>query len=253
MSRKGGAVPRIAPPDLVYTYKHTGTDELRYSLRSVCANADGLFGQVWIVGDLPDWAVGVRHLDARASQGDRYEDVRAKVAAVVKQPELSQTFLLMNDDFYLCRPVTEWAAFHMGSTWALLRRLARNADPHRKWQRTIRATAEWMQQQGHGDVLARQGHRPSLWDKTRLDQALSRYPKGRPLDVRGLYDMAGAGGVGVKVANSKVSLDAQFPDKVAQLEVCPWLSSSDLSWRDGLVGKYVRDLFPEPCRYEREG
>lgn len=249
MTRDRGALP-----DLVYPYKHsTDGEELRFSLRSLCKNANGLFGRVWIVGDLPEWAVGVEHVPT-VPGASRQADVRAKWWSAADHPDVSPTFLLMNDDFWLCRKIRRFAAFHMGPTSEYLDSLARRGDTHFEWQRTIRATADWMAEQGHGDVLVRQGHRPSLWRKDRLAEALADYPADRPLDVLGLYDLAGAGGVGVRVGNSKITNSAVFHAKTAAaaLDECPWLSATDGQFSDGLVGGYVRALFPDPCRFEQE-
>lgn len=256
-TRKGGAAPRKrkpAPPDLVYLYKTNGNgDELRYSLRSLCKNADGLFGNVWVAGDpLPEWATGVGHIPS-GDPGGRVEDVRAKVTAAANHPDVSPVFLLVDDDMFLCRPVTEFEAFHMGPTSKYLEAREKAGDPHRAWLRRVRVTAEWMAAQGYGDVLARQGHKPCLYGKEALAKALDRYPKGHPLDVRGLYDAAGAvAGEGRKAPNTKVTSAATFHQKVANLDVCPWLSSSDEQFAEGLIGGFIRGLFPDPCRFEKE-
>lgn len=247
--RKGGAVPRgAAPPDLVYTYKHSGSsEELRYSLRSVCKNADGLFGKVWLVGDCPSWAVGVEHLRAASPYG-RAEDVRVKVAKVVNHPGVADTFVLMNDDFFLTEPITQWLAWHQGPASEFLQR-QRERGASRVWMRPMQHTADWMAAQGYGDVLVRQGHRPVMWDKARLREALNQYPPGRPLDVLGLFDLAGLNDTGKRGGNSKITSAEMFHRKVGKLGH-PWISTSDAEFATGITGKYVRDMFPEPCRYE---
>lgn len=249
---QGGATPRgTAPPDLVYLYKAAGDgDELRYSLRSLCTNADGLFGNVWVSGELPDWADRVGHIPAGSVAG-RNEDVRAKLTAAASHPDVAPVFLLVDDDMFLCRKVAGFESFHMGPTSEFLRKRA--GDTHRAWLRRIKATAEWMAEQGYGDILVRQGHKPCLYGKAALAEALSKYPKGHPLDVRGLYDAAGAvGGEGRRAGNTKVTTAAQFHQKVKALDDCPWLSSSDQQFAEGLIGGYVRALFPDPCRFEKE-
>lgn len=239
--------------DLVYPVKFTDDlEELRYSLRSIHAHAQGLYGRVWIATreGLPSWLTGVHRLDA-GDGGGKTHDIRSKIAAACANREVSQTFLLMCDDFYLVEPVTEWAAFHMGPTSEYVQRLLARTDTARGWLRCVTDTADWMAEQGYGDILARQGHRPLLWDKTRLADALNAYPTDRKLDVNGLYDIAGAGGIGTRGMNSKVRMDdAEFHEKTTNRDI-PWLSSNNGSFTHGLIGEHIRDMFPDPSPFER--
>lgn len=239
-------------PDLVYPLKVTDDcEELRYSLRSVHTNAPGLFGKVWVITrePVPDWLTGV-HVLAAGDGGNKGQDVRSKMAAACAHPEVADRFLLMCDDFYLVDPITEWEAFHMGPTSAYLRRLRRE-HAAAGWLRSVAHTADWMAAQGHGDILTRQGHRPLPWDKVRLAEALATYPVGRPLDVNGLYDIAGAGGVGRKGMNSKIRHDpAEFHRKTTKRNI-PWLSSNNTSFAEGMIGGYIRGIFREPSPFER--
>src|SRR5690606_36042477 len=114
MTGEGGAVrQRAALPDLVYPVRAGDNEELRYSLRSMAAHAEGLFRKVWIVGtDLPEWLTGVETIDAGSDQG-RVEDVRAKITAAANHRGVATKFVLLNDDHYLVEPITAWEPFHM--------------------------------------------------------------------------------------------------------------------------------------------
>lgn len=248
----GDAAIRVmtAPPDVVYPFRDTcGTDELRYSLRSLAVNATGLFGQVWIVGDLPDWMTGVGRIEHR-DVPDKMRDFCARVIAAVSHPGVSPRILLMNDDIYLTRKIRRFEAYHSGpSSEYYAQMVAQRVNS--AWLACFKATTDWMRERGHGDVLTRQGHRPLLWDKAKLAAVLAEYPPNQPLDVVGLYDEAGDGDEGVLAPNMKVSNVVQYHEKVAALDVCPWLSSSDDSFREGLIGGHIRALFPKPSRFER--
>lgn len=251
-TRKGGAAPRkrTALPDLVYPFKDvSGTDELRYSLRSLATNADGLFRKVWIVGEPPEWATNLEQIPHRDRPG-KMEDFRARVTAATAHPGVSDTFLLMNDDFYLARPVTKFETFHSGPALEHYARMAaRKVDAG--WLAGVKTTLDWMTARGHVDMLARQGHRPLLWDRKKLAATLAAYPANQVVEMVGLYAEAGAGGVGSLAPNMKVTNRAQYHSKVAQLGTCPWLSSSDEAFADGLIGGHIRALFPNPCRFEK--
>ena len=254
MTRSGGAASRSAAsvlPDLVYPFRDTcGSEELRYSLRSMAQNAGGLFGTVWIVGEPPEWAANVQRIGHR-DLADKVADFRSRVNAAANHPGVSPKFLLMNDDIYLARKATRFPTFHSGpASEHYARMAAKGVDP--TWLMCFKATMDWMADRGHHAMLTRQGHRPLLWDKAKLAAVLAEYPQDRPLDVVGLYDEAGAGDVvGTVAPNMKVNNSRQYHAKIAALDVCPWLSSSDDSFRDGLIGGHVRALFPKPSRYEK--
>ena len=243
---------RAALPDLVYPVRAGENEELRYSLRSVATNAAGLYRKVWIVGHgLPDWLTGVEVIDAHGPESGQ-SDVRAKITAAANDPRVAARFVLLADDMFLVDPITRWEPFHMGPTSAFVAHLAKQGTTtvNSGWLRNVVATAEWMAEQGHGDILCRQGHRPLLWDKKKLAAALAAYPADRRLDTVGLYDLAGAAGEGRKAGNAKVGVDAsQFHAKLAELDI-PWLSSNDRAFAEGMIGGYIRGMFRTPSRYE---
>lgn len=244
-----------AVPDLVYPVRPGENEELRYSLRSVATNAPGLYRKVWVVvtdaATLPGWLTGVEVLEAGAE--GKQADIRAKVTAAAHEKRVASRFVLMTDDCYLVEPITAWEAFHMGPTSAYVKHLRGEGVTERNgWLRTVIATAEWMAEQGYGDILVRQGHRPLLWDKRKLAAALAAYPADRRLDVVGLYDIAGAAGEGRRGTNAKIGNDpAAFHQRLAELDV-PWLSSNDASFAEGMIGGYIRGMFRTPSPYERD-
>jgi hypothetical protein len=258
MNGEGRAVrPTAALPDLVYPVKPTEDDcaELRYSLRSIAANAAGLFRKVWIVGSgLPAWLTNVETIDAGSPDG-RNADVRAKITAAVHDRRVATRIVILADDNFLVEPITEWAAFHMGPTTKYLERLGRLKTPlhtgNSGWVRAVAATAAWMADRGHGDILCRQGHRPLLWDRRALAEAIDAYPADQPMDYLGFYDIAGAAGEGRRGVNAKVTVADNFQHRLDALNV-PWLSSNDRSFREGMIGGYIRGMFREPSPYERE-
>lgn len=258
MTSEGRAGEESALPDLVYRIRPGENEELRYSLRSMVMNGSGLFDKVWVVvssaDGSPGWLTNVNVLVAGV-QVDRKEDVRAKAALAANHSGVASRFLLVDDDHFLVERVARWAAFHMGPTSEYLRLLAREpwnlTTDNSRWVRTIISTADWMAEQGYGDVLVRQGHRPLLWSKSKLAAALRRYPAGRLLDVCGLYDIAGAAGKGRRAGNSKVTSDpVMFRQKVDGRD-SPWLSSNDQSFKSGLIGDHIRRMFTDPSIYER--
>lgn len=238
--------------DLVYPVKvNDDLEELRYSLRSVSKNAEGLFNNVWLITKekLPSWVSRRPMVIDAGDGGTKANDVKSKLLVACNHGSVSNEFVLMCDDFFLVEPIKQWDTWNMGPTSEYVKRLRREGAGA-AWLRSVTDTAEWMRQQGHGDIPVYQGHRPLLWNKERLGDAISRYPAAKRLDINGLYPIAGAGPMpGERGMNSKVRDNAMFREKINSRNI-PWLSSNNGSFRDGMIGGYIMGMFTESSPYE---
>ena len=92
--------------DLVYILKpsHTNPD-LRYSLRSVekfCT-----FNKVWFIGFKPDWTTNVEFVPTEQNS-TKWKNSTLNVLTACKTRDISNNFILMNDDFFALRPMHDW-------------------------------------------------------------------------------------------------------------------------------------------------
>ena len=82
---------------------------------------------------------------------------------------------------------------------------------------------------------------PILVNRAKALEVLEAFPDC-PM-FRSLYgNYHGIGGV--ERHDCKISTAKAVPDD------CDYVSTSDASFRTGAVGKYIRQQFPEPCKYE---
>ena len=88
--------------DFVYIIKpgEKGT-ELRYSLRSIAKHYPN--HKVWIVGYKPKWLQNVNYLPTE-QKGTKWSNSTSNVIEACKCEEISEDFILMNDDFYCIDP-----------------------------------------------------------------------------------------------------------------------------------------------------
>ena len=80
-------------------------NELRYSLRSIEENLRD-FRNIWIIGEQPSWLHNVLVLPMADPTSDKWRNSYLKIKAAAKQPDLSDDFLLFNDDFFLNKPIS---------------------------------------------------------------------------------------------------------------------------------------------------
>ncbi|WP_117198973.1 hypothetical protein [Nocardiopsis sp. TNDT3] len=226
--------------DVVYVVgPQKRSEELRYSLRALAAHVP--HDRVWIVGHMPRWVQGVRHIP-RAQFSTKWANSTANMRAACGHPEVSDEFIYMNDDFFTMRPVDQIPVLHRGPVADVAAR-----TPHSRYRAGMLATARALHALGVAEPLSYELHVPMVVDKARMLDALSR-PQVRGIPVvhkRTLYgNLAGIGGE--QVADVKVHSASQAAPSGDPL----FISTNPGAFTDGPVGRLIRAALPDPCRYE---
>lgn len=216
-------------------------EELRYSLRSVAANAT-FITEAWVVGETPAWFTGTKiPLPPRP---EKFDNARQSITTFVNLPGAPDEFVLFMDDVYVTEPLDKLDVCHLGP--------AHNYSAYRTgkgtYARAVRATTDWLHTHGHPEPLAYLGHTPVPLDTQRVRTFLAEYPAGLPLEPFLLYVAAGTAGEGRRAGNAKCAKDDVFEHK-RDLDI-PYLSSNPDTW-PGQVGAYIKAMFDQPCRWER--
>lgn len=91
--------------DVVYilgTGSLVNNEEIRLSIRSLESNMKDL-RDIYIVGELPDFLQNIKHIPANDGSIYKYINAYHKVLNACKNENISDEFLLMNDDFFMTR------------------------------------------------------------------------------------------------------------------------------------------------------
>jgi hypothetical protein len=96
--------------DFVYICKDGHNEELRYSIRSVMASFPD--AKVWLVGGKPLWYVG-SHI-AVQQKSAKYINAINNLKAICSSEDISEEFVLMNDDFYIVEKIESVETLHGG-------------------------------------------------------------------------------------------------------------------------------------------
>ena len=105
--------------DVVYICRDGENEELRYSIRSVVKNLK--HDNIWVVGGKPDWYTG-NHIPVTQS-ASKYENARENMRTIASSEEISDDFVLMNDDFFILKPVAKIKYYHGGYLFSRIRYL----------------------------------------------------------------------------------------------------------------------------------
>ena len=154
--------------NFVYICKEGENEELRYSIRSVIKNCK--VDSVWVVGGKPDWYVGnYVNIDQKYS---KYKNAFINFKTIANSNEIPDDFILMNDDFFIVRPVTKIISYYNGTLQNKIdsyeRVLGRNSYVNR-----LKMTQDKLMQNKINDPLNYELHVPMKISKNNFDNVLN--------------------------------------------------------------------------------
>jgi len=225
--------------DLVWICRNGENEELRYSIRSATQNLE--HRNVWVVGGKPEWYRG-KSIGVKQYSGKKYDNAKQNLQAIIENQNISNEFILMNDDFFTLKK-TKLKPYFSGT---LQERLDRNIrlSPNAAYTARIQKTIEMLQSLGFADPLDYSIHVPMVVDKTGLSKALD-FPLVRSA-YGNLRQVGGEQRSDVKIYSGSLYNGMSYkPTKESD-----FISTDDGSF--SLVKDKILDhLFPNPTVYEQ--
>jgi hypothetical protein len=97
--------------DFAYICKVGPNEELRYSIRSVLDSFPD--ANIWVVGGKPDWYSG-NYIEVKQA-GHMYTNMFNNLKAIHDSDQISNKFILMNDDFFIVNKIKKIDYFYSGT------------------------------------------------------------------------------------------------------------------------------------------
>jgi len=226
--------------DIVYILKNNiDSDEIKYSLRSVERNFP--YRKIWFVGGCPDGIVPDEYVNFKQIGWTKWQLATSAIYMACQTEDITNDFWLFNDDFFVMKPVDGLHPMIRGT----LRQRVRDIETPRNgnttaYSRQLRKTLHTLELNGFPQ-LDYALHVPMLINKARALEVLDRFPDCAMF--RSLYGNYW-GIEAVKTNDVKVRNKKDCPKDTILL------STDDESFSKGKVGEYIRECFPEPCKYE---
>lgn len=247
--------------DIVYPLKEQSKNlDLLYSLRSL-EKFGCDYGQVWIVGYLPEWITNVRHIKT-VQNSDKWANTRGNWTAVCQCDEVSEDIILMNDDFILSKPVNSWEKLtdcYLGTMQEKADFFVDNSYKPSKWRNAFQFNHDLLQEMGVDEPLDYEFHGPIIINrKKRLE--LQKMEKIAPhmddssslIMLRSLYqNIYRKNKPSRKIFDYKFFADAFDPDDM--------LKNGFFSVDDDIIGDdarcpklnaWLKRTFPNKSKYE---
>ena len=225
--------------DLVWIVRKGPNEELRYSMRSAIQNIE--HNNVWVIGDKPDWYIG-NFIPVFQRPGQKYQNAKNNLNKLIASDEISDDFVLMNDDFFTLKP-SKVGYYYSGT---LAERIERNAklSPNANYLEKIKTTKAMLEKEGIKNPLDYSLHIPIRMHKEGLKEAL-RFPLIRS-GYGNLNKVGGEQRRDVKIYSGDLYKGLNYePD-----ENSDFISTDDNSFpkvRDDLL----KTMFPTPTKFER--
>lgn len=226
--------------DIVYFLKdELINEELRYSLRSVEKNLP--HRKVWFYGGCPKDIKPDKHVHVEQIGNTKYNRVSNMIRLACENDSITEDFYLFNDDFFVMIPVEDIPPIH---GYSLYRHIVEIEDRHdttpTNYSRQLRKCAARLSEKEQ-TTLNYALHYPLKVNRAKALETLECFPDC-PM-FRSLYgNMHQIGGVYSK--DCKVKIGGTYDPE------SPFLSTTNKSFRSNPVGDFIRQSFPEPCRFE---
>lgn len=225
--------------DIVYLLKNDDlNEELRYSLRSL---KNLPHDRVFFAGHQPYWTKNVTHIETDQVGKPKHVNTFNNLLAACEHPEVSDDFILMNDDMFIMQPLKELPLYHRGKIKDVLEEAYDTGRVTLSIQR-MEKTLVYLENTGYKDPLCYELHIPMVINKKRWltlhkDPSLVEYNK-RTL-YGNFYGLGGEQRRDVKIRR----VEQKIPDD--------FISTADRSFKMLWVGEIIRERFVEYCKYER--
>jgi hypothetical protein len=153
--------------DLVYICRNGENEELRYSIRSAVKNLP--HDKIWVVGGKPDWYTG-NYIQVNQTRS-KYSNARNNLKAICASNEISESFILMNDDFYIINKVDSVPYMYSGT---LDERIQVREDlfTGNSYTGLLRQTLNAIFRKTKTTVLDYELHVPMIMEKKKLSKVL---------------------------------------------------------------------------------
>ena len=232
--------------DIVYFLKNSPTnEELRYSLRSVEQNWQ--YKSVWFYGGRPDGIMPDHHIRVAQRELSKWERVRGMLYKACQNDDITEDFWLFNDDFFIMKPHNEDMPPQYNKT--LQDRIKniekRNGNIPTDYTLRLRHLIKTLKKANKG-FLDYSVHKPILINRKKMLEVMNLFPD-EPMS-RALYgnywEIGGESKHDMKI--QKLNYNR------TEIAVKEWdfISTSDESFANGRIGKYLRDKFDIPSRFE---
>ena len=223
--------------DIVYFVKESeSNEELRYSLRSL---KNFPHRKVWFYGGCPKGLNPDFHVPVKQEKDNKWKNVSTMLDMACNNPEITKEFWLFNDDFFIMEKIDNPKNYYRGDLYKRIVQLEDVYHGMTPYSKLLRACAKELESLG---VTTKDFslHIPLKIDKNKMLwlREVSNFE-----GFRSLY------GNYFDIAKDRMN-DCKIVSPTKEYKGGCYLSTDDKAFEFGVVGKQIREIFPDKCEYE---
>ena len=228
--------------DFVYICRDGENEELRYSIRSVLNSFPE--AKVWLVGGKPEWYSG--HCVPVDQNSNKYANALKNLKSLCEHPEISNNFVLMNDDFFIIKKINNIDQFYNGLLSDKINRFTQITGSSMYIKKLI-TTNKKLIDLGIKNPIDYELHTPMPMNKPGLLDVIEKYPECLWRSMFGnLYNVGGTQMDDVKIYVNKRHLARS--NEITDSSI--YMSTEDTSLKV-MLDKMLKQMLPEPSIYEK--
>lgn len=223
--------------DIVYFVKDSeSNEELRYSLRSL---VNFPHRKVWFYGGCPKGLKPDHHVYVKQDKENKWKNVSMMLDMACRNPDITKDFWLFNDDFFVMEKIDKPKNYFRGDLYKRIVQLEDKYNGITPYSQLLRNCAKELEALGctTKDFTL---HIPFQINKLNMIslRCISKFE-----GFRSLY--------GNCYINTKLTMcDCKITSLNKTYKGGIYLSTEDNAFKDGLVGKQIREKFSDRCKYE---
>lgn len=229
--------------DIVYILREDiDPKELRFSLRSVAKYFP--CRKVWFVCGHPEGFKPDAYLEHEQKGGTKWERVRSSLLEVCRCEDITENFYLFNDDFFvLAQPPKEFINYSNGTIGKRIADISKRYGRMSKYTEELDTLKKYLIRH-ESDTVSFAVHMPILINRADMLKVLTM--KNSSPMFRSLYGNL-----------CEVPYIYHKDVKIYDMNTIPgegwdYVSTTEVSFEFGKVGEWIREKFPNPCKYETQ-
>ena len=168
--------------DIVYILRDGKNEELRYSLRSVEKNYP--HERVVFYGGRPDGIEPDLFVPYTQPGDTKWEKVRNTIEMICKNDQLTEDFILFNDDFFIMKPVETPTNYYDGTLEERIKTIEGAIfGRHSEYSDRLRHLAETLRRAGIPNPLNYAHHTPMIINRKKMLETLEKTNAVRDLEI----------------------------------------------------------------------
>lgn len=225
--------------DFVYVCRNGDNEELRYSIRSVYHSFPD--AKIWVVGGKPKWYTG-NYIETPQNK-NKFSNVLGSLRRVCATDEISDTFILMNDDFFIINKIDKIPVLHGGYLSERVESLI-DLTPQSAYLKLLKLTSFRLSRMGHHDALDYDIHVPMQMQKSRMSRSLQKGVLWR--SMYGNLNRVG----GISIKDVKIYRDDDILNKIINGDTNDMNFISTIDDRFEEIEGYLKARFPNKSPLE---